>query len=453
MIAETIDHGILKRSTFSKLTDEGLNQTEYNKGIRVISDNDLCISCGACIHMCLHDNICIDFNKARGKWDVSAKNTEICEKCNDLSNCLTVCPSYNVNYMELARSDKNHLLGRIKNVYNGYAKDQHLRFSSSSGGFVRVLCKTLIESKKIDGVISITHEGGMEYFPQIVTEIAKMPNSIYHNINYQNAINLIQKNSGKYLLIGLPCQVTGIELFLRKNRKQRLKGKIYAKISLMCGYTFDRKNIQAFAYFNAFPMKEVSYRGGGRFWKNRLKNDLDEILIEAVHPKGLRDKINNMICFDRFIVQTACLYCVDHLGYCADLVVGDAWQAKYNSDTIGTNMIITRTELGEEIISVLEPFQFEKGYKEEIIESQTPNYALGAIGEGMKSINLKGHYFTPVRKRTDHQPDIVTYKFSIKDIIKIKIIKNFIRKERFRMAKCLYALLEARVLFKALLRP
>lgn len=446
------DDGILKRSTFSKLRDEGLIQTKY-KGIRIILDNDLCISCGACIHICMHDNICMELNKARGKWDACVKNTEICQKCGDHPNCLTVCPSYNVNYMELARSHENHLLGRIRNIYNGYAKDQHLRFSSSSGGFIRVLCKTLIENKKIEGVISITHDGGMEYSPQIVTEIAEMPNSIYHNINYQNAINLIQKNIGKFLLIGLPCQITGMELFLRKNSDQHLKERIYAKISLMCGYTFDRKNIQAFASFNGFPMKEVSYRVGGRFRKTRLKNDFDEILIEAVHPKGWRDKINNMICFDRYIVQTACLYCVDHLGYCADLVVGDAWQAKYNPDTIGTNMIISRTELGEEIISDLESFQFEKGDKEEIIESQSPNYALGAIGEGMKRINLKGHYFSPVRKRTDHQLDIVTYKFRIKDLVKVKIIKNFIRKERFRMAKWFYALLETRVLLKALLRP
>jgi coenzyme F420 hydrogenase subunit beta len=423
-----------------------------NEGIGMILASDLCISCGACVHICVHRNIEMEFNRARGKWNARVRKPEDCQRCKGDSICLSVCPSYNVNYMELAGSQENGLLGRIKNVYNGYAKDPSLRFSSSSGGFIRVLCNTLYNKKEIDGAITIMHDGGLEYFPQIVTNFDKMPNSIYHNINYQNAIDLIKRNGGKYLLIGLPCQITGVELFMRKSKDQHLRERIYSKISLLCGYTFDRKNIQAFANYYGFPLKEVSYRVGGRFRKTRLINGSKTLLIDAVHPGSLKDKINNMIGFDQIMVQNACLFCVDHLCYCADLVVGDAWQRRYNEDQLGTNIIISRTELGEEIVSKMNLFHFEKGNQNEIIESQGPKYALGSIGEGMREANLGSGYFFPNRRRTENLQDIVVHRFSVKDVIKIKMIKKWLLKERFRMAKYVYVLLEGRILLLDLLK-
>jgi coenzyme F420 hydrogenase subunit beta len=425
---------------------------EENEGIRMILASNLCISCGACVHICVHRNIEMEFNRARGKWEACVRKPEVCQSCKGDSICLSVCPSYDVNYMELAGSQENGLLGRIKNVYNGYAKDPSVRFSSSSGGFIRVMSNTLYDRGEIEGAITIMHDGGLEYSPQIVTNFKSMPNSIYHNINYQNAIDLIKRNCGRYLLIGLPCQITGIELFLRKNKDQYLRERIYAKISLICGYTFDRKNILAFAHYYGFPLKEVSYRVGGRFRKTRLTNGSKTILIDAVHTGSLKDKINNMIGFDQTMVQNACLYCVDHLCYCADLVVGDAWQRRYSKDQLGTNIIISRTELGEEIVSKMNLFHFEKGFKEEIVESQGEKYALGAIGEGIKRVKIKGHYFYPERKRTGQLQDIVTYPFHVKDMFKIKIVKPWLLRERFWMVKIIYLLFEWRTVLKELLR-
>jgi len=250
----------------------------------------------------------------------------------------------------------------------------------------------------------------------------------------------------------LPCQITGIELFLRKNMDHHLRERIYAKISLICGYTFGRKNIQAFAHYYRFPLQEVSYRQGGRFRKTRLKNDSQTIGIEAIQPKGWKDRINNMICFDHSMVQTACLYCVDHLCYCADLVVGDAWQKRYNEDSIGTNIILSRTEVGEAMISKMDLFHFEKGHQEEIIESQSPNYALGAIGEGMKRVHRGMNQFSPNRRRTETLEDLVALRLSTKDLVKIRLIKKWLLKGRFRMAKYVYVLLEGRRLLSEWLR-
>ena len=138
--------------------------------------------------------------------------------------------------------------------------------------------------------------------------------------------------------------------------------------------------------------------------------------------------------------------------YCADIVVGDAWQKRYSDDDIGTNIIICRTEKGDDIISQINSFKFEKGYQEEIIEAQSPAYALGTIGEGIKRIKLKGHYFIPERRRTDNLSDIQIYRFKFKDLIKIKVIKNMLRAERFDTARRLYLLLNFKGFLKSFLR-
>lgn len=415
--------------------------------IEIITDNDLCVSCGACSHICPFTNIAMEFNDYRGKWEAQVQDSETCDTCGKVSPCLSVCPNYNIDYVSLADSNENNMLGRIKGVYNGYSKDEGIRFSASSGGFIRELCMSLLEQKRIDGIISITHDHDLEYTPKIITDISLMPNSIYHNINFHNALSLLQEGEGKYIVIGLPCQITSIVLFIRKKKYEYIKKKIYATISLMCGYTFDRKNASAFAHYNKFQMEEITYREKGRYRKTKLRNSKSqELLFDVRNPHNIHEKLRNMMLFDPYLPQPACLYCVDHMCFSADIVVGDAWQKRYGNDNIGTNLIISRTERGEEIISQMNTFHFETGYIHEIIEAQSPTYALSTVGEGMKNIRFKKQYFIPERRRTENSSDVQVYKLQWRDIVKIKMIKKLLRSEKFKTALFLYYLINIKMI-------
>jgi coenzyme F420-reducing hydrogenase beta subunit len=415
--------------------------------IKIITDNDLCVSCGACSHICPFNNIVMQFNDYRGKWEAHVQNSVTCHKCSERSSCLSVCPNYNIDYVSLADSNKNNMLGRIKGVYNGFSKDETIRYSASSGGFIRELCMSLLEKQRINGIISITHDHDLEYSPKIVTDINVMPNSIYHNINFQNALSLLKEGAGRYIVIGLPCQITSIVLFMRKKKYEYIREKIYATISLMCGYTFDRKNALAFSHYNKFHLNEITYREKGRYRKTKLKNSKSqELLFDVQNPHNIHEKLCNMMLFDPYLPQPACLYCVDHMCFCADIVVGDAWQKRYGNDDIGTNLIVSRTERGEEIISQMNSFQFETGYIHEIIEAQSPTYALATVGEGMKNIRLKKGSFIPERKRTENASEIQVYKLRWRDIIKIKMIKKLLRSEKFKTALFVYYLINIKMI-------
>lgn len=420
----------------------------YNS-IEIIRESDFCISCGACFHICPFENIQILLNKKRGKYDAAVIEQEVCKKCNGEKNCLSVCPSFAVKYDGLVEASKNGHLGRVEKVVNGYSKDEETRFRSSSGGFIRTVCKSLLDKGEIDGVITLIHKEGLEYAPEILQDPQKMPNSVYHNINFQNAFELLKTSEGRFLLIGLPCQIASIHLLLAKNRFKKHKEKVYGSIALMCGYTFDRKNLDMFAHFKGRHLYNITYREQGRFRKTRLYDTpRNSIVFDVFKPKDIYERLENIIFFDQFLPQTYCLYCIDHMGYFADLVVGDAWQERYIKDAIGTNIIISRTKKGEEILQKTDGFIFEEGNMGEIEESQNI-YAKSKLGYAMVKKNPQHKKFLPKHDLLcgDFDTTNLTFALDKKSIFKMNTIKNLIRGEHFFVAKLLYMAINWRMFY------
>lgn len=417
--------------------------------IKVITDNNLCISCGSCTHICPFDNILMEFSESRGKWDAIVQNTDACLQCNGEQNCLYVCPSYETDYTQFG-SEENNLIGKVENIYNGYSGNELVRNSASSGGFIRELCRSLLEQEVITGVISITHDDGLEYTPENITDISLMPNSIYHNINFEKAFDIIKKEEGKFLIIGLPCQLTGIELLLNKKKFASLEDKIYLKVALICGYTFDRINMDYFSKSNSFDMKEITYREDGRYRKTRIINNSESVLFDVYNPKTVNEKINNMLMFDKWLPQDNCLFCVDHIGYSADLVVGDAWQKRYKDDNIGTNIIISRTKKAEEAIMLINNFTVEKGFINEIEESQG-KYANPMFGRLNSKENVTKKFFVPNHKVSD-DIKVDNQKIELKDKIKVKYVKQLLSRKKYILAKVLYVACEYKVFVKIIIK-
>ena len=424
---------------------------EKEISIKVIEDNDLCISCGACTYICPFDNILMQYIEKRGKYDAVVQDGDVCLNCNGMKNCLAVCPSYNVDYEALASSSENDFLGKIENVYNGYSKNSDSRYEASSGGFIRTLGKELLDKKSIDGIISITHDEGLDYTPKIITDVEMMPTSIYHNINYEKAIELLMINDGKYLLIGLPCQITAIEQLTQKKKYRYLKERIYAKVALICGYTFERTNMEFFEFVNNFSMDTISYRENGRYKKTRISNNKSSMLFDVHNPSTINESINNGLMFDKWMPQKHCLYCVDHMGYCADITVGDAWQKRYQEDEVGTNIVVTRTEHGDIIVKELESIFLEEGYLSEIEESQHM-YAKPFLGLSIAKENFYKDEFVVEHVLSKKNINIPFKVFTLKDKVKLIFLKNMLRKKHFIRAKYLYVFLELKLLMKQIVK-
>lgn len=354
--------------------------------ISEIVSQDLCCSCGACARICPSSNCHLVYSEGRYKWQAHVQSAVVCGQCNGEKLCLAVCPSYKVDYTFVA-GDDNQGLGRILSVKNGWSEDKKIRMGASSGGFIRALCRQVLTTDIVDGIIALKHHDNLEYYPSLYTDTAEldiMPTSIYHNVNFENLVSILEENKGNFLVIGLPCHLTSLRLLLQKNSFKHLQERVYATIALICGYTYDRINIQAFAHFKGVPFNKVTYRGQGRFRRTVLSNDTESSAYDIRKSSCLKDILDYRFITDPYLVQKSCLYCMDHIGMCADLVVGDAWLKKYSADVIGNNIIIARSEVGYSLMTQLEGFHLEEGSVGDIAESQGANYTYGIAGKTLR---------------------------------------------------------------------
>jgi hypothetical protein len=103
-----------------------------------------------------------------------------------------------------------------------------------------------------------------------------------------------------------------------------------------------------------------------------------------------------------------CSYCVDSCGYEADISVCDAWLKKYEDDTVGRNLILTRNKKADKIIEDMNHdglIHLVAENHEDFIRANKNVFHQKLIINGIKNSNLKKYLlyqnmdFIPVRPR------------------------------------------------------
>lgn len=413
-----------------------------NNIMQKINKLGLCCACGACKHVCPFDNIEMQYDEVIGRWEANVLDEKICTQCS--GKCLTVCPSHE-NNLERLNDYYQDDLGQIAEVVTGWSENKEIRCNSSSGGFVKAISKLLLTQHHIDGIIALKFASGYEYYPYLYKtedEIDLMPNSIYHQVNFEKLFEILKNEEGNFLIIGLPCHFIALELFLQNRQYQKLRSKVYGRVSLICGYTFDRILRNAFVHYKNMEGGIItSYREAGRYRKTRISAKSKSFLYDIKKPKNINDYIDNQMLMDKSMVQKACLYCIDHLGACADLAVGDAWLKRYEKDNHGSNIIIVRNNNGKILIDLMKKFYFEKATKVDILESQGVRYAYGTVG----------HY---LRNQMDSRHQVPQHvkpfciKKEINDIYKKNEIKRLLIMKKYWIAKVKYFFIQWKQILK-----
>jgi coenzyme F420 hydrogenase subunit beta len=318
--------------------------------VGLITENDLCISCGACPHACPYDNIAIEMNAAKGMYEPVIRAVSPCETCAD-QPCLRVCPSFEEDFVELADwTDPAQRIGPAAAVFTGWATDPQTRLRASSGGIVGELCRHYLDTEGLDGIITLRHVEGLDYEPAVYesTEqlLGEAPGSIYHNIDFGGAIEILRTRTGRFGLIASPCQLTSIVKWQRECPEQ-VRATLAVTIGFICGWMYSRQTLDHFArYVGVEPdtLRDVSYRGGNAVGNLVLIDDRGAPHSFArrprpfVHPHAPPFRV----AFSRTYAPKRCLMCTEHLNYLADIVVGDAWLPRFADDQEGTSIVTVR---------------------------------------------------------------------------------------------------------------
>lgn len=338
---------------------------------KVVKSN-LYTGCSTCVSLCGKSAIKMKLNSEKHLYEPIIDSS----LCNNCGICLKVCPGNGVDFNLLNdilfhTKPKNHLIGNYINVYTGRSSDYNTRFHSSSGGLVTQLLSFMLKNKIVDGVVVIKNDKNMlEPYPILtndINEVYEAKGSKYCPVPVNNILKEIINRNGKFVVVGLPCHIQGIRKAMQTNKN--LSNKIIC-FGLICNHA---PNSDATKFllekFNIKidEVKKISWRGNG--WPGGvIINMIDG--KENFIPSSTAWKILNRSEF----WSLRCTICTDTLCELADISFGDAWLPRYvSADKIGTNIIVTRTEIGDDILSLAsnnKEIELEKSSPNDLINSQ-----------------------------------------------------------------------------------
>lgn len=365
--------------------------------IQQVIENDHCITCGACIQVCPPHIITSSFSKERMAYEVKITNPEKCTGCS--APCDQVCPSIETNFMKLLGTNGRPVPaeGPIKNVYLGYSEKDQVNGISSSGGIVRKLIHKAIQEG--DPVICLTRQG-TDYLPETISresDLMRIPGSIYHSIDFNDAIRLLKQVEKPAILVATPCQLAGIRNYIIDFEPQ-LEQKVKFTIGLICGWSFSHHSIEALKVYKKIidPVTDVRYRGEDQIGNLKIYTEKRTYIYSRSKHESFKQWIDYRAAFSRTLNRLRCRVCMDHTNILADISVGDAWIKRTWGNKL--SVIVSRNQRGEEAIQQLMNFKdihIERTSVADLIESQSKNLVYGIDARKMTSYLKLKKEFTP----------------------------------------------------------
>lgn len=302
-----------------------------------VLDKRECCGCGACAQRCPHQ--CITMREDDEGFLYPYINHSLCKDC---GLCNSVCP--------VLLQDKP--LTPIK-VYAARNKDIQEQMQSSSGGIFVHMAKNILRCGGVVFGAKYNSQWEVEHgYIEDITEIPVLMRSKYVQSRIGNAYKEVEcflKQGRKVLFVGVPCQVSGLKRFLRKEY-----GNLYL-VDIIChgvpspavwrGYIKETVNTEELVDVNFRDKKGFSWQKYGMTF------------IHSNSKEGSTAK-NNLFFkgyLHNLFLRPSCYSCPSKSSRShADITIGDFWGVKKISrslfDKKGVSMIILNSMHGLDIL-------------------------------------------------------------------------------------------------------
>ena len=281
------------------------NKDNYKNVTSSVSDSQ-CKGCTICSGICPVN--ALDIKEKNGFFRPFLK-----EGCIDCGKCLVICPA-------LQRQKKDYYNENMS-IY-GYSMNPELRKNASSGGLLTELLCYLIDKKIVDRVSIISSFKSSDNKPKAnlsnnIKEIMNATGSKYCPVDYSHIISEIKNSDESFCLVGLPCQIQAIRLYMNLNKV--FANKVNFLISLFCNHV---PSFNAFTYLKKgldLPEKgDIIFRGKGWPGFMQLRKKTGETL-------DLPFRLASGKILAYYFKQDACFFCKDPFGAYADASFADAY--------------------------------------------------------------------------------------------------------------------------------
>lgn len=316
----------------------------------------MCLGCGACCYYCQNNAVTmVDF------VEIGIRPTIKKQSCMSCGECLDVCPGRRYclekDDVGLSRIIDDEDIGPFLGIWEGYATDNKLRYSSSSGGILTAISNYCLKEAKVDGVYHTEMNPDQPWRNR--TALSKTKAELYSRVGSRYSpsapckdLRRIDQSKCSYVFIGKPCDNVALRMLCKKN--SRLTNNIHLMLSLFCaGTPSTRATLELIRNneHNVNELDEVHYRGNGWPGSFRLnkKKGYDE---PTMSYKDCWHALNSYRPF-------RCNLCPDGLGFSTDISCGDAWNRyQEGSKDPGRSLVIARNDLGFNTVMNA----IEKGY-------------------------------------------------------------------------------------------
>lgn len=328
------------------------------KVIDIVVNNDLCIGCGICVYKCPSNALKMTWN------DKGFLIPSVVDNCDSNGSCLDVCP-FNPTPKDIIKTEDelagiflpntaqiHKKIGKYESIYAGYSNE--FRLSSSSGGMATYICAELLDKKIVNHIFSIKEASKLgAYYDYAVSsnksDLLIASKTRYFPVTMSSVLSEINNLEGKVAIVGVACFIKGIRLAQLADPK--LKEKIPFLIGIICGGVKSR-------FFTEYLASKMDIKAANikkpQFRKKDITSTANDYSFACSDTNEDEKSIKMRTVGDMWgtglFKSNACDFCDDVTTELADISLGDAWLHPYDKDGRGTNVIVTRSLMAENLI-------------------------------------------------------------------------------------------------------
>lgn len=388
--------------------------------IQKVIDNNYCIGCGACA---IKNT---EFTTQRDQYGL------ITAKYNNANNIDPtmdeVCPfatSTNENILAEKYFSKTEAiqhepkLGYYLSLYAGHTSNQTLREKTTAGGLTTWLLEKLFKEKLIDGVIHVApKKNSPDLFEYTVSynidEIESRTKSRYYHVSFSDVKDFLNSAnlSGKYAFVGVPCYIKAMRLLCENDPK--LKEHIAFYFGIFCGHMKTSAFGELLSWQQGISPKELKNID---FRVKDYSRPSSQYAIKVSDSKTTHQESNFKLYGTDWglglFKPKACDWCDDISAELADVVLGDAWLPQYVKDSSGTNIVIVRNPILQELLINAESnreVSLDILSEKEIIQSQAGNYRHRQEGLSVRLASAEKNGLWVPKKRVKKDDYVISPK-------------------------------------------
>ncbi|QWB95609.1 Coenzyme F420 hydrogenase/dehydrogenase, beta subunit C-terminal domain [Mycoplasmatota bacterium] len=330
----------------------------------------------------------------------------------------------------------NEQLGYYQNLYAGYVLEDNYREIATAGGIATWLFSELFKRDLIDGVIHVKQNKDKDShllfkydISYSVDEIKKGAKSKYYPVEMSEVLKVVKDKPGRYALIGGPSFIMSCRLLAET--KPIFKERIKFMIGLITGHQKSSRFAESLAWQAGIAPGQLSYID---FRKPIIGKPASDYAVEL---KGyvdhqLKTIIKPMKSFidqdwgEGYFKTLASDFLDDVFNETADVTLGDAWLDNYNDDIDGTNVVITRNEIIDQILKEghkQQQLKLDVLTEQEVMDTQTSHYrhTHDELKYRLYKLKIKNQWYP--KKRVEAINDLSEFRQKVQDL------RALIRKE------------------------